>query len=67
MRTSCAVHTSGIARARRNRRGVTAVLVVLIATVMMGIAAFAIDLSRMYAYQSELQRAADAAAHAGAA
>ena len=66
MRTSCAVHTSGVARARRNRRGVNAVLVVLIATVMMGIAAFAIDLSRMYAYQSELQRAADAAAHAGA-
>jgi Flp pilus assembly protein TadG len=66
MRASCAVHTAGISRARRNRRGVTAVLVVLIATVMMGIAAFAIDLSRMYAYQSELQRAADAAAHAGA-
>jgi Flp pilus assembly protein TadG len=66
MRMSCAVHTAGVSRTRRNRRGVTAVLVVLIATVMMGIAAFSIDLSRMYAYQSELQRAADAAAHAGA-
>ncbi len=41
-------------------------LVVMITVVLMGIAAFAIDLSRMYAYQSELQRAADAAAHAGA-
>jgi Flp pilus assembly protein TadG len=66
MHTSYAVHTAGIPRARRNRRGITAVLVVLIATVLMGIAAFAIDLSRMYAYQSELQRAADAAAHGGA-
>lgn len=53
-------------RVRRNRRGVTIVLVVVMATVMMGFAAFAIDLSRMYAYQSELQRSADAAAHAGA-
>jgi Flp pilus assembly protein TadG len=53
-------------RTRRNRKGVTAVLVVVITAAMMGFAALAIDISRMYAYQSELQRSADAAAHAGA-
>jgi len=53
-------------RARRERKGVTAVLVVMITVVLMGMAAFAVDLSQMWAYQSELQRSADAAAHAGA-
>jgi Flp pilus assembly protein TadG len=51
---------------RRNRKGMTIVMVVLMTTVLMGFAAFAIDISRMYAYQSELQRSADASAHAGA-
>jgi len=42
------------------------VMVVLLMVVIMAFAAFAIDLSRMFAYKSELERAADAAAHAGA-
>src|ERR1700674_2455298 len=53
-------------RSRRNRRGTTMVVVVLLMVVIMGFAAIAVDLSRMFAYKSELQRAADAAAHAGA-
>ena len=53
-------------RRQRERRGATIVLVVLTMGIIMAFAAFAIDLSRMYAYRSELQRSADAAAHAGA-
>jgi hypothetical protein len=51
---------------RRDRRGATLVLVALSMTVVLGFAAFAADLSQMAAYRSELQRAADAGAHAGA-
>ena len=50
----------------KNRRGATLVLVALSMTVVLGFSAFAVDLSQMAAYRSELQRAADAGAHAGA-
>jgi hypothetical protein len=50
----------------RERRGATLVLVAVMMVVIMGFAAFAIDLGQLYAYQSELQRSADAAALAGA-
>jgi hypothetical protein len=53
-------------RRRKNRRGATLVLMALSMTVVLGLAAFAVDLSQMGAYRSELQRAADAGAHAGA-
>ncbi|MDQ6885743.1 MAG: pilus assembly protein [Gemmatimonadota bacterium] len=51
---------------RSGRRGATLVIVALALTFLLGIAAFAIDLSQMFAYRSELQRAVDAGAHAGA-
>src|SRR5581483_5116852 len=53
-------------RDRRERRGTTMVLIMLVMVVILGFAAFAIDVSGMYAYRAELRRAADAAAHAGA-
>ncbi len=53
-------------RDRQSRRGMTMLLMMVMTVVIMGFAAFAVDLSNMYAYQSELQRSADAAAHAGA-
>jgi Flp pilus assembly protein TadG len=53
-------------RRGKNRRGATLVLVALSMTVLLGFAAFGVDLSQMGAYRSELQRAADAGAHAGA-
>jgi hypothetical protein len=51
---------------RRSRRGATLVFVALSMTVVLGFMALAVDLSQMGAYRSELQRAADAGAHAGA-
>jgi Flp pilus assembly protein TadG len=53
-------------RRRKDRRGATLVFVALSMTVVLGFAAFGVDLSQMGAYRSELQRAADAGAHAGA-
>jgi len=53
-------------RLGNDRRGTTLVFVALTMTVVLGFAAFAVDLSQMGAYRSELQRAADAGAHAGA-
>ena len=48
------------------RRGAVLVMVALLLTVLLGFGAFAIDLSRVMAHRSELQRSADAAALAGA-
>jgi Flp pilus assembly protein TadG len=53
-------------RRGKNRRGATLVLFALSMTVVLGFTAMAVDLSQMGAYRSELQRAADAGAHAGA-
>jgi hypothetical protein len=53
-------------RLRGRKRGATLVLVALSMTVLLGFMAFAVDLSQMTAYRSELQRAVDAGAHAGA-
>jgi Flp pilus assembly protein TadG len=53
-------------RAHRERRGATMVLIMLMMVVIMGFAAMAIDVSSLYGYRSELQRSADAAAHAAA-
>lgn len=48
-----------------SRRGVTLVLMVFMMTVVIGIAAFAVDFGRMYLFRSQLHSAADAAALAG--
>jgi hypothetical protein len=53
-------------RLRRKKRGATLVFVALSMTVLLGFMALAVDLSQMTAYRSELQRAVDAGAHAGA-
>lgn len=51
---------------RRDERGVTAVIVALLAVVMLGIGAFSIDLGLSYASTRQLQTASDAAALAAA-
>lgn len=50
----------------QNRRGVTLILTVGFIVIFMGCAALAIDVSRLYVYHGQLQRAADASALAGA-
>lgn len=45
----------------RERRGSVIVLVAVLMVVLLGFGAFAVDLSQMQAYKSELKRAADAA------
>jgi Flp pilus assembly protein TadG len=54
-------------RKKRKRRGSVLVLVALMLTVMMGVAAIAADIGRFYVVASELQTGADAAALVGAA
>jgi len=49
-----------------NNKGVTAVVVALLMIVFLGIAALAVDIGYLKVSRSELQRAADAAALAGA-
>ena len=49
-----------------SRRGATMVLVAVLIVVMGGMAAFAVDLSRIYSGVNEMQTGADAAALAGA-
>lgn len=51
----------------RNENGQVLVLVALLMTVIMGFAAFAVDIGRVTVVKSKLQNAADAAALAGAA
>jgi Flp pilus assembly protein TadG len=51
---------------RSDRRGATLVLVAIMMVMLVGIGGIAIDYSRMYVYQSQLQNAADAGAHSGA-
>jgi hypothetical protein len=46
----------------RKRRGAVVVLVAILMVVLLGFGAFAVDLSQMQAYKSELRRTADAAA-----
>jgi Flp pilus assembly protein TadG len=50
----------------RNRDGFTLILTAFFFTVMMGVAALAIDLGSMYLFRAQLQSAADASALAGA-
>jgi len=50
----------------RNRDGFTLVLTVFFFTVLMGVAALALDLGSMYLFRAQLQSAADASALAGA-
>jgi hypothetical protein len=47
---------------RRERRGSIVVLVAVLMVVLLGFGAFAVDVSQMQAYKSELRRTADAAA-----
>ena len=49
-----------------NERGAVLALVALLLVVFLGLAALAIDLGLLYVARGEAQRAADAAAHAGA-
>jgi len=50
----------------KNQDGVTAVLVAIVAAMLLGFTALAIDVGYMYSTRNELQNAADAAALAGA-
>ncbi len=52
--------------AAARQRGVVAVLVAIILVVLVGFAALAVDLARVWVVRNELQNAADAAALAGA-
>jgi hypothetical protein len=58
--------TTPVLSRRRRQRGVTAVLVTLMLTGLMGMAAMAVDLGVLYASKASAQTAADAAALAGA-
>ena len=51
---------------RKNERGITIVLVAFSLLSLLGMAALAIDVSTLYVAHGEAQRAADAAALAGA-
>src|SRR5262249_49438828 len=53
-------------RARGSQRGATLILVAVGLGVFLGISALAIDLAMLYVTRNEAQRAADAAALAGA-
>ena len=50
----------------RNQKGVTAVLVAIVAAMLLGFTALAIDVGYMYSTRNELQNVSDAAALAGA-
>ena len=50
----------------RDRRGSVAIWGVLLAPPLLGVAALAVDLSRVYSLEAEMQSAADALARAGA-
>lgn len=56
------VRMCGLQNARRDRRGATLVFVAVFALALVGVAAFAIDASRLYVGTNELQTGADAAA-----
>lgn len=60
------VERSPIGRVVSNERGAVLALVALLLIVFLGLAALAIDLGLLYVARGEAQRAADAAAHAGA-
>lgn len=53
---------TGRSKTRRERRGATLVFVAVFALALVGVAAFAIDASRLYVGTNELQTGADAAA-----
>lgn len=50
----------------KDRRGITAVVVVIMIAVLLGFAAFAVDIGHVMVVRNELQNAADASALAGA-
>jgi len=50
----------------RNRDGVSAILIAIVFTVLLGVAALALDIAHLYVVGNELQNAADAGALAGA-
>ena len=52
------------ARRKRDRKGAIAVLAALFMAIMLAMVAFVVDLGHVVVAQTELQRAADAAAHA---
>ncbi len=57
---------AGGTRTRRDRRGATIVLVAILMVALVGMTAFAVDVSRMYVGANELQTVADASALRGA-
>lgn len=66
-RTSTVVSTRSSAnRTDNRRRGATAVFVVVTMPVMIGMAALTVDVSVLHNTRADLQRSADAAAHAAA-
>jgi Flp pilus assembly protein TadG len=60
------MHKTLLSRQRHNERGQTILLVAISLVSLLGMAALAIDIVTLYAARSEIQRAADAAALAGA-
>lgn len=60
------MRTRTVVMHRRQRRGATLVFVAIMITVVVGMAAFAVDLSRFHVGANELQTGADAAALRGA-
>lgn len=60
------IRTSRGPRLTRTRRGAVVVQVAVLSTVLLGMAAMAIDIGAMYAAKTELQAAADSAALAAA-
>src|SRR5450631_3539565 len=61
-----AMPTRRITKANHKQRGQTLVLVAISLVVLVSMAALAIDLTTLYVARTEMQRAADAAALAGA-
>ncbi|HEU4487746.1 MAG TPA: pilus assembly protein TadG-related protein [Actinomycetota bacterium] len=57
---------AGLGHSLTDDRGAVAVIVALVAVVLFGFMALAVDAARLYAERSELQRTADAAALSGA-
>ncbi len=56
-----------VLRPSYRRRGVVAVMVMMMLVVLMGFAALSVDVGHLYNVRSQLQNTADAAAHAAAA
>ncbi|MCW8957737.1 MAG: pilus assembly protein TadG-related protein [Gammaproteobacteria bacterium] len=61
------IKCQGRPQGQKKQRGFVVVMLVLVIAILLGVAALALDLGRLYVLKSEMQNAADAAALAGAA